>query len=159
MVSGNQSSGSCVFCRIASGELPSAVIWQDSRHLAFLDIAPNTEGTAVVITKKHFSSYFAVLPEKELSGLLSACQKVALLLDSAFPDVERTGLVFEGFGVNHIHAKLLPMHGTKQKEWKQIHSSIDVFFDSYPGYLSSHMGKQWERERLEKIAQKIRSAL
>lgn len=38
------SEAGCVFCRIASGEVGCARLWEDERFLAFLDINPNVLG-------------------------------------------------------------------------------------------------------------------
>ncbi|MEK7611310.1 MAG: HIT domain-containing protein, partial [Patescibacteria group bacterium] len=103
----------CIFCKIVKGELPAHRIYEDGKHLAFLSIFPNTEGFSVVITKEHYSSYAFDLPDEILKDLIIAAKKVAKLLDSKLSDVGRTGLIFEGFGVDHVHAKLFPMHGTK----------------------------------------------
>ena len=149
----------CVFCKIVSGELPSHKIWEDEKHLAFLSIFPNTEGFSVVIPKKHYSSYAFDVPEEVLKDLVVAAKKVGRLLDEKFDDVGRTGLVFEGFGVDHLHAKLFPMHGTKSKDWKPFHSNVDKYFDKYEGYISSHDYKRADDNELEKIAEKIKSNL
>ena len=128
----------CIFCKIASGEIPCHKIWEDDDHLAFLSIFPNTEGFSVVITKEHHQSYAFDLPDEVLSNLVIAAKKVGKLLDEKL-NVARTGMMFEGFGVNHIHAKLFPMHGTADmKEWKPLKSNIKKYFDFYEGYISSH---------------------
>jgi diadenosine tetraphosphate (Ap4A) HIT family hydrolase len=125
----------CIFCQIVKGEAPCHKIWEDEKHLAFLSIFPNTEGFSVVITKEHYSSYVFDLPEKVMTDLVVAAKEVAKRLDSAFSDVARTGMVFEGFGVDHIHAKLFPMHGTKDEQWKQRKSNVDIYFNTYQGYI------------------------
>lgn len=96
------------------------------------------------------------MPDDILNGLVGAAKETAKLLDVAFEDVGRTGMIFEGFGVNHAHAKLFPMHGTKGSEWKQFKSSVDKYFDQYEGYISSHDHKRADDEALEKLAEKIR---
>lgn len=149
------ATSDCVFCKIIEGQAPSYKIWEDEEHLAFLNIYPNTLGTSLVIPKKHYSSYFAELPEEILSKLMRATQKVALLLDKAFEDVGRTGLVFEGFGVDHIHSKLYPMHGTVLDKWREIESDKDDYYEIYPGYLSSHSAKRADDEELARIMEKI----
>src|ERR1700686_4690890 len=103
----------CIFCKIVKGEAPCHKIWEDEKHLAFLSIFPNTEGFSVVITKEHFPSYAFDLPEEVFLGLVKAAKETAKLLDTKLLDVGRTGMIFEGFCVDHIHAKLFPMHGTK----------------------------------------------
>jgi diadenosine tetraphosphate (Ap4A) HIT family hydrolase len=149
----------CIFCRIVKGELPAHKIWEDERHLAFLSIFPNTEGFSVVTTKRHYPSYAFNLPMDVLAGLTAAAATVGKLLDRAFDDVGRTGMIFEGFGVDHVHAKLFPMHGTKLADWKPLHSDVDKYFERYEGYLSSHDYKRADDAKLAALAEKIRKAL
>ena len=148
---------SCIFCKIVKGESPSHKIWEDEDHLAFLSIYPNTEAFTVVITKEHHPSYAFDLPDEVLSNLILASKKVGKLLDSTFEDVGRTGLILEGFGVDHIHAKLFPMHGTGHlKSFKQMSSNVDKYFEKYEGYISSHDYKRENDERLARLAENIR---
>lgn len=148
----------CIFCKIVSGAAPSYKIWEDDSYLAFLSIFPNTQGVTVVIPKKHYSSYPFDLPEDILVGLMLATKKVAKLLDAKLDDVGRTAMVFEGFGVDHVHAKLFPMHGTKDmKEWRPIESSVDKYFEKYEGYISSHDYKRADEEALKELAEEIKS--
>lgn len=148
----------CIFCGIASGKIPSHKVWEDERYLAFLTIFPNTEGFTVVIPKKHYSSYVFDLPDKIMGKLMVAAKKVAKLLDSKLEDVGRTALVFEGFGVDHLHTKLIPMHGTKMKNWKLISSPSNLkYFKKYEGYVSSHDHKRADDKVLAALAKKIRS--
>jgi histidine triad (HIT) family protein len=147
----------CTFCKIVKGEIPSHKIWEDGKHLAFLSIFPNTEGFSVVITKEHNPSYAFDNQDNVLSELVLAAKKVGNLIDSKLPDVGRTGMIFEGFGVDHLHAKLFPMHGTeKVGEWKPIKSNIDKYFEKYEGYISSHDHKRADDEKLSILAKKIR---
>lgn len=146
----------CIFCKIVKGEAPSHKIWEDKKHFAFLSIFPNTEGTTVVIPKGHYTSYAFDLPDEVLKDLIVATKNVAKLLDSKLDDVGRTAMVFEGFGVDHVHSKLFPMHGTKDmKEWRPIESSVNKFFDKYEGYISSHDFDRADDETLSKLAKKI----
>lgn len=148
----------CIFCKIVRGESPCHKIWEDENYLAFLSIFPNTDGFSVVIPKKHYSSYAFDLPDDVLAGLVIATKKVAKLLDSKLEGVGRTGMIFEGFGVDHVHAKLFPMHGTANiGEWKKIASDVDKFFETYEGYISSHDYKRADDTRLRALAEKIRS--
>lgn len=146
----------CIFCKIIKGEAPSHKVWEDEDHLAFLTIFPNTEGVTVLVTKEHYPSYAFDTPDMILTNLVLAAKKVGKLLDSKLNDVGRTGLVFEGFGVNHLHAKLFPMHGTKNDVWKEHKSKVDKYFEQYEGYISSHDYHRADDKSLEETARKIR---
>lgn len=145
----------CIFCKIVDGEAPSYKVWEDDAHLAFLSIFPNTEGVTVVIPKAHQDSYIFNVDESVMQDLIAAARQVALLLDSKFEDVGRTGMIFEGFGVNHLHAKLFPMHGTRSDEWKQRVSQVDKYFEEYEGYLSSHDYHGVDHDDLKETHEKL----
>lgn len=148
----------CIFCKIVHGEAPYHKIWEDEKHLAFLSSSPNTEGMTVVVTKEHHPSYAFDLEDDVLSELMIATKKVAKILDNFFDDVGRTGLVLEGFEIDHIHTKLYPLHGTDMKNWEPRLSNIGTYFEKYEGYLSSHSGPKADREYLEALATKIRES-
>lgn len=149
---------SCIFCDLVSGNAPCYKIWEDEKHLAFLSIYPNTMGFSVIIPKKHYSSYAFDLPDDVLSNLVVASKKVSRLLDESLEGVGRTGLIFEGYGVDHVHAKLVPMHGTgENSDFKPISSNVPKFFDTYEGYISSHDYSQMDKDELLKVQSKILS--
>ncbi len=147
----------CIFCKIVEGTEKSYTFWEDEKHIAFLSIFPNTLGASVVVPKEHFPSYAFDLSDEVLSELMIASKKVAKILDDKFEDVERTAMVFEGYGVNHVHAKLFPMHGTATaKAWTPIKSNIDKYFDKYEGYISSHDFKKADSQDLENLCNLLR---
>ncbi len=145
-----------VFHKIVNGEVPCHKVWEDENYLAFLSIFPNTEGVTVVIPKVFSPSYFVECSDEVMFGLIKTAKKVAKLLDNTFDDVGRTAMVLEGFGVNYLHAKLFPMHGTILASWKPMKSDIDTYSENYPGYISSHDSVRESDEKLAKTAQLIR---
>lgn len=152
------SDGSCIFCDIVQGKAPSFTVWESATHLAFLSIFPNTKGVTVVIPRQHFDSYAFHLPAKELCALTAAAGEVAVLLDKKLAGVGRTALVYEGFGVNHVHAKLFPLHGTGgDAAWRPVRSSVKKYFEIYEGYVSSNDGDRADDRDLAALAEYIRA--
>ncbi|ROT47647.1 HIT family protein [Candidatus Cardinium hertigii] len=151
-ISTDSSEQSCIFCKFAAGLAPCHTIWAEGHYLAFLSIFPNTEGFTVVIPKHHLTSYIFDHPPEEINGLMDAAKKVSNLLVHKFPTVARTALVFEGYGVNHLHAKLIPLHGTKKDHWEAVTAPIKTKFDKYPGYISSHDAARESDEKLAALA-------
>jgi diadenosine tetraphosphate (Ap4A) HIT family hydrolase len=147
----------CIFCKIVAGQMPCHKVFENDSHLAFLSIFPNTDGVTVVIPKQHKPSYIFENDQQTIDELMKIAKLVAGKIDQAFEDVGRTGVIFEGFGVDHLHAKLYPMHGTgNMKQWQEIESDKPTeFFKTYPGYLSSHDCRIEKKEKLTKIAQQI----
>lgn len=148
----------CIFCQIVSADSPSHQVWEDDHYLAFLSIFPNTEGVTVVIPKAHTPSYIFDNDLPVITGLTAAAKTVAHKIDTTFDDVGRTGVVFEGFGVDHLHAKLFPLHATKSDEWQQRTSSVDKYFDHYEGYVSSHDFTRADDVQLADLAKRLRDA-
>ncbi len=46
----------CIFCKIASGEIPSALLYEDEDVVVFPDINPLTPVHLLVIPRKHITS-------------------------------------------------------------------------------------------------------
>lgn len=150
----------CIFCQIVTGTAPTHKVWEDKNHLAFLSIFPNTEGFTVVIPKQHYGSYAFEQSDEVLKELIVATKKVAQILDHYFDDVARTGMFFEGYGVDHLHSKLFPMHGTSSvKGFSGIESGVmNQYFEKYPGYLSSNNSHRADDNKLANLAENIRKS-
>ncbi|HSX03878.1 MAG TPA: HIT family protein [Rhabdochlamydiaceae bacterium] len=144
----------CIFCQIIKKETKSWVIWESPKHIAFLSIYPNMRGVTVVAPKIHRASYAFGLENEELVELLLAAKAVAKILDSKLEGVGRTALVLEGFGVDHVHAKLYPLPNTAHttSHWQPIISNNRQYFDQYPGYVSSNDSNRAPDEELDRIA-------
>ena len=54
---------SCLFCKIAAGEIPSTKVYEDEEILAFRDIAPQAPTHILVIPKCHIPSVDGVTKE------------------------------------------------------------------------------------------------
>ena len=144
----------CIFCKIVKGEIPCHKVYEDEEFLAFLDVYPNTKGMTLVITKKHYDSYAFDLPEDVFVNLMKVTKKISKILDKNL-EVKRTAMVMEGMGVNHVHIKLYPLHGLKDK-FKETWAKDKIFFDEYQGYLTTKLGPEANKDKLKKIAEKIR---
>jgi len=67
----------CIFCRIAAGEIPSNLVYQDEHVVAFPDIHPAAPTHLLVIPRRHVESV-AQLDDAQLAGrLLRAVRTVA----------------------------------------------------------------------------------
>lgn len=106
----------CLFCRIASGAIPSKTVYQDDRCYAFHDIDPKAPTHILVIPRKHIASLAQAAPEDEalLGHLLWIAAEVAREadLEHGYRTVISTGRD-GGQTVDHLHVHLLggrPMH-------------------------------------------------
>ncbi len=142
-----------VFCKIVSGKADSAKIWEDKDYLAILDINPNTEGAALLLTKKHYKSYIFDMDDADYAKYMLAVKKVVKLLEKGL-GVKRVAIVVEGLGIDHAHVKLYPLHGLKE-QFQETRSEGLVYFKTYEGYISTQLGPRKEFLELKKLAGRI----
>lgn len=101
----------CIFCKIASGELPADKVYEDEKYLAFKDINPKAPVHILIIPKEHIS-YLSDLNEgnKHIIG------DMTLIANKIAEDfgIHRTGYRIlinngpdSGQEVFHIHMHLL----------------------------------------------------
>ena len=149
---------SCVFCQIIAGDAPCFQIFEDQNNLVFLDIFPNTEGFSVAISKQHYMSDFARAPFGVVVDLLNAARLAAKKITQAYEDVDRCAVVMEGMMIDHLHAKIIPLHHTAGKKpgGFEGEQTEDRYFESYPGYIiTKSMSHMADSDKLAKIAAKI----
>lgn len=101
----------CIFCKIASGEIPSRKVYEDDFVFAFYDLHPIAPIHVLIIPKKHIVSVneFEEGDEKIMSSMFLAAKKIAQELDFAekgYKLLIRTGKD-GGQEVSHLHMHLL----------------------------------------------------
>jgi len=109
----------CIFCKIASGEISSDVVYEDDRVLCFRDLNPQAPVHVLIIPKEHIASLDEVDDtdaHKELLGyLMSRVPVIAgqLGLSDGYRLVSNCGRDGQQT-VGHLHFHLL---GGRQMEW------------------------------------------
>lgn len=97
----------CIFCRIARGEVPAKVVYQDDDVIAFHDISPQAPVHVLVIPRQHIASAAELTTEdRSLAGaLLIATARVAELTGIAAAGYRILSNVRENGGqeVPHLH--------------------------------------------------------
>ena len=148
----------CIFCQIALDKAPAYKIYEDDDCLAFLDVFPNTEGFSLVIPKDHYQSDFSSIDSSVFQSVIRASQLTAQKIVRAYESVERCGLVFEGLEIDHLHAKIIPLHQSLNNQYLK-HQPIDpasTYFEVYPGYLTLRKPDQMaDVDFLKTVAHKI----
>ncbi|MCX5751532.1 MAG: histidine triad nucleotide-binding protein [Candidatus Saganbacteria bacterium] len=108
----------CLFCKIANKQIPSEVVYEDDRVLAFKDSSPQAPVHILLIPKEHIAST-TELGEKfshVAKDLFAAVPKVASkfsLLPKGFRVVINQG-PHAGQAVDHLHLHIL---GGRQMHW------------------------------------------
>ena len=102
--------GDCIFCRIASGEIPAEIVYESNNFIAFPDAHPKCKGHTLIIPKKHFTNILD-LPDSSGSELIETIKKVATIRlkqgAGGFNIIINTGKE-AGQVVMHLHVHLLP---------------------------------------------------
>ena len=142
-----------IFDQIVSGEIKSWKVWEDDEFLAFLTTFPNTPGFTVVIPKENPGDYVFSLDDELYGRFMRAVKTVANILEKAF-DTPRVALVFEGTGVAHVHAKLIPLHGDLADQ-TDVWSPHKEFHEEYRGWLTTAEGPKMDDARLDEVQAKI----
>jgi len=111
----SDATDQCLFCRIARGEIPAKLVYDDETIVAFEDINPQAPTHILVIPRRHLASLDALgAGDAEMMGDVvvraSAIAKERGLVDGGYRVVINCG---EGAGqsVFHIHAHLLGGRG------------------------------------------------
>jgi histidine triad (HIT) family protein len=72
----------CVFCQIASGELPAHIVHRDEQVVAFLDRAPLMPGHVLVMPTRHVET-LDDLPDDLLAPILAAVRRTSIAVQKA----------------------------------------------------------------------------
>lgn len=99
----------CLFCRIARKQIPSTIVYEDEKYVAFHDISPQAPVHILIIPKQHIRS------TEELDTANSHVPGEMVLLASRIAKEKKLDgyrLVFNcneiaGQSVFHIHCHLL----------------------------------------------------
>ena len=110
-MAGEQQSAECIFCRIASGELSAAIVYEDELVVAFRDVNPQAPTHVLVIPREHVASLNEVPEESE--GIVGHIVRVAAQIAEAegcagpgYRLVANCGRE-AGQSVDHMHFHLL----------------------------------------------------
>ena len=101
----------CIFCAIATGEIPSFKVYEDELVLAYLDINPFSRGHTLVIPKKH-SSGMLDTDDETLAAVIVRVKKIAahvaaMLGCDGFNILQNNGEA-AGQTVRHVHFHIVP---------------------------------------------------
>jgi len=66
----------CLFCKIVAGEIPSSLVREDERTVAFMDINPATRGHLLVVPRAHTRD-LGEIGADDLAACATAAQELA----------------------------------------------------------------------------------
>ena len=101
----------CIFCKIKNKEIPSEIVYEDEKVIAFKDINPATPIHILVVPKKHIETLLDVSEEDNclISYIFETINKIAKendFAESGFRVIANCGRD-SGQEVMHIHFHVL----------------------------------------------------
>ncbi|MCF3140155.1 HIT family protein [Paenarthrobacter sp. AR 02] len=114
---------STLFTRIIDGEIPGRFVWKDDEVVAFLTIAPLTQGHTLVVPREEVDSWTHASPEL-LAKVMDVAQSIGKVQEELF-DAKRVGVLMEGFEVEHLHVHVWPAYSTADFEVHNVDHNPD----------------------------------
>ncbi len=111
-------STDCLFCRIAQGDIPATLVYEDDLVVAFNDIEPQAPRHILLIPRKHIPTTLDLIPEDAalVGHVHLVAGKIASQLGFAEEGFRLVNNCNAGGGqvVWHLHFHLL---GGRQMNW------------------------------------------
>jgi diadenosine tetraphosphate (Ap4A) HIT family hydrolase len=95
-----------VFTKIINGEIPGRFVYEDEDVVAFLTIAPITQGHTLVVPRAELDNWQDIEPAA-FGRVMEVSQLIGRAVSAAF-GVERAGVIIAGLEVPHLHVHVFP---------------------------------------------------
>ena len=99
----------CLFCKIAAGQIPATIVYQDDRTVAFRDINPQAPTHVLVIPRTHVPNAAEAATANVWEAVMSTAARIARqenIHDRGYRLVVNSG-ADAGQTVDHLHAHVL----------------------------------------------------
>lgn len=127
-----------IFTKIINREIPGHIVHEDDRHIAILDINPNTKGHTLCIPKEEVDRIFD-LSEEAYLDLMAFSRNVAIALEKAVP-CQRIGVSVIGLEVPHVHVHLIPLQTMEDARFMNKASMSSDDFKQLIVEIKEHLG-------------------
>ena len=132
----------CIFCDILAGKRDGHIVYEDNKHIAFLDKYPIDDGHTLVIPKKHYER-ITDMDSNDVGEIFSIVPKIAKAVLSgagadAFSLAQNNGKAAKQI-IPHVHIHIIPRYNNKGTVWTKRQIPTD--------------------DVLSELAKKIKSAL
>lgn len=121
----------CIFCKLANGVIPTNSIYEDEDFNVILDLAPATQGHALILPKAHADNLYQ-LPDETAAKVFVLAKKLAISMTEklscdGFNVVQNNGSV-AGQTVFHFHMHLIPRYEEDNQSinWKPSEVSAET---------------------------------
>lgn len=137
------TDGTCIFCKIVAGQIPSFRLLEDDHTIAFMDINPVNPGHALAVAKGHWPTV-DVIPPDVLASVARTAQKVAKAvmteLKPAGVNLVQANGAGAGQSVPHLHIHVMP---------RRAGDAVSLNWEPKPG----------DMKEIEAVFRKLKAAL
>ncbi|KAA9395635.1 HIT family protein [Kocuria coralli] len=109
---------STIFTKIIDGEIPGRFVWRDEKCVAFLSIAPLSQGHTLVVPREEVDHWLDLDPE-----LAAHLMRVSQIIGKAQDQVwhpRRVGQMIQGFEVPHCHIHVWPTNSIEEFDFANV---------------------------------------
>ncbi|MBQ9064064.1 MAG: HIT family protein [Blautia sp.] len=103
----------CIFCKIASGEIPSAALYEDDDFKVILDMGPAAKGHSLILPKQHAANIYE-MPDELLKKAILLAKNTASAFSSSLNcdgvNVVQNNGEAAGQTVHHFHIHVIPRY-------------------------------------------------
>lgn len=103
----------CIFCKLASGDIPSATLYEDNDFRVILDLSPASKGHALIISKDHYRNLYDLDENLAAKAMVLAKAMILRLMDVLGCDgynIVQNNEEAAGQTVFHFHMHLIPRY-------------------------------------------------
>lgn len=103
----------CIFCKIAAGEIPSKTLYEDEEFRVILDLGPATKGHALILPKNHYKNLFEMPDELAEKAMVLAKKMAVRMREKLHCDglnLVQNNEEVAGQTVFHFHMHLIPRY-------------------------------------------------
>ena len=129
---------SCIFCKLANGDIPTTTLYEDEDFRIIFDASPATVGHALILPKEHAADVFEITDELQAKAYVLAKKAAAVLVDVFGADginiLQNTGAA-AGQSVFHFHIHLIPRYENDKAmvQWRPGEQDVRILERELPG--------------------------
>jgi histidine triad (HIT) family protein len=133
----------CLFCAIAAGEVPAAVVLRDQNVCAFLDARPVFKGHVLVVPRAHRPTLLE-LPDAETAPFFGAVRRIAGAVERAL-GADGTFVAMNNKvsqSVPHLHVHVVPRRrkdGLRGFFWPRVPYASDEERDGLAARIAAEL--------------------
>ena len=101
----------CIFCKLANGDIPTNMLYQDDDFAVIMDASPCAKGHALILPRNHFANIYEI-DDETVMGVAKLAKKMAAHMKEVLGcdgmNILQNNGEAAGQTVFHYHVHLVP---------------------------------------------------